>query len=65
VNAQRAVVLDGARADDPWADRARKALTEGLQAAQLRAEILPLRDLEIAPCTGCFGCWVQSSLWGR
>lgn len=60
MDAQRAVVLDGARADDPWADRAREVLTEGLQVAQLGAEILPLRDLEIAPCTGCFGCWVQS-----
>lgn len=60
MDAQRAVVLDGARADDPWTELARNALTEGLQSAGVRTEILPLWELEIAPCTGCFGCWVQT-----
>ncbi len=55
---RRAVVLDGiATAGE---DRFRDSLIEAMGEADLNAEIIALRDLRIAPCQGCFGCWIQT-----
>jgi multimeric flavodoxin WrbA len=31
-----------------------------LEKRDCEVEILTLREMQIAPCTGCFGCWVKT-----
>ncbi len=57
---KRALILDGRIGDDAFADRLLSAATGWLEAADWSATRLMLRDLHIAPCTGCFGCWIKT-----
>jgi multimeric flavodoxin WrbA len=55
----QALLLDGSRpGDDLGALRA--LLEEELLAAGWEVRAFTLRDLRIAPCTGCFGCWIRT-----
>jgi hypothetical protein len=55
----KAVILDGSRsADDLGA--VREALEAELRAAGYEVETLPLAEMTIAPCGGCFGCWIKT-----
>jgi len=54
-----ALVLDGSRGEEGRAVLA--ALAEALERAGHAAEVIALRDKEIAPCRGCFGCWVKTA----
>ncbi len=58
--AMRALLLDGSREGDRAADGARAALLQELARRGWRTDTVALRDMEIAPCMGCFGCWVRS-----
>lgn len=35
-------------------------LVEKIKSAGYEAKVIVLRDLKIAPCTGCFNCWVKT-----
>ena len=35
-------------------------LVNALRAKQHEAAVLPLREMDIKYCTGCFGCWVKT-----
>jgi multimeric flavodoxin WrbA len=52
------VVLNGARAKDIIVDEATSILQAGLASANVSS--YRLRDLKIADCVGCFGCWVKT-----
>jgi multimeric flavodoxin WrbA len=52
------VVLDGSR--DDGGQGALAALMQVLAQAGHNAEVIPLRERSIAPCLGCFGCWVKT-----
>ena len=56
----KAVVLNGVGADYRRLDRIGEIITHELLALDFEVESLILRDLTIAPCMGCFGCWMQT-----
>jgi len=37
-----------------------ESLSDQMTAAGHRAEVITLRDMKIAPCTGCFKCWTKT-----
>jgi multimeric flavodoxin WrbA len=53
-----AVVLDGFR--DETGQGVLAALRDALSGARFEAEVITLRTKTIAPCLGCFGCWVKT-----
>jgi multimeric flavodoxin WrbA len=53
------VVLDGARVNDRKVDEANKVLQSALQAVG-NVSAYKLRELKIADCIACFGCWVKT-----
>ena len=57
-HAMNAVVLDGFRGVEGQSILA--VLTEALAQAGYGTEIIPLREKAIAPCLGCFGCWIKT-----
>jgi multimeric flavodoxin WrbA len=52
------VVLNGARVKDAKVDEATDILQSNLAWANISR--YRLRDLKIADCVGCFGCWVKT-----
>lgn len=54
----KAVVLDGSR--DAADSAALAKLAEALASRNCTPEIIALREKAIAPCLGCFGCWVKT-----
>ena len=56
----KALVLNGVGKDTRRLDRIGKLIVQELWSLQWEVENLILRDIEIAPCMGCFGCWVQT-----
>ena len=56
----RAVILDGSAAGDEVLGLARESLSTALDASGWEVEAVTLRDLDIAWCAGCFGCWVKT-----
>lgn len=54
----KAVVLDG-RVDDRGHD-VLAAVMAHLDGAGFGVEAIALREREIAPCLGCFGCWIKT-----
>ncbi len=53
-----AVVLDGSRNKEGQGVIA--ALTDALARAGYAVETISLRERTIAPCLGCFGCWIKT-----
>jgi multimeric flavodoxin WrbA len=53
-----AVVLDGSRGEEGQFVLA--VLTNTLAQAGYGTEVVALRDKAIAPCLGCFGCWIKT-----
>lgn len=56
----KALILDGSREEDPLTPVAVRGMTAALAERVDDVEPVALRDLDIAPCTGCFGCWVRT-----
>ena len=56
----RALVFDGSRVGETEQEPVRTVIEEELSSTGWDVETLQLRDIEIAPCIGCFGCWVQT-----
>ncbi|MDD5265056.1 MAG: NAD(P)H-dependent oxidoreductase [Candidatus Bipolaricaulis sp.] len=54
-----ALVLDGSRGAE--CRDALAALHRALAEAGYTTEVIPLRERTIAPCRGCFGCWVKTA----
>jgi len=57
---KRALILDGRIADDVVAERSRELAEAWLAARDWDVTTLELRELDIAPCLGCFGCWIKT-----
>jgi hypothetical protein len=53
-----AVVLDGSR--DETGQNVLATLLGTLAGAGFEAEVIRLREMAIAPCLGCFGCWIKT-----
>ena len=57
----KAVVLDASDlADDPRRERPPTRSTDALAGAGAGVERIVVRDLDMRPCTGCFGCWTRT-----
>jgi hypothetical protein len=56
----KAVVLNGAGKGDHATDAVHGILRDELSGIGCEVESFTLRELEISPCLGCFGCWVQT-----
>jgi len=56
----KVIILDGSRADDREARMAMDSLRTELQRSDVRFSHHLLRDIEIAPCTGCLKCWTKT-----
>ncbi|MEI6797484.1 MAG: hypothetical protein WCK39_11525, partial [Methanomassiliicoccales archaeon] len=55
----RITVLDGfAQADGSSATI--QTLQENAGGNGHLMDVIPLRELDIAPCIGCFGCWTKT-----
>jgi multimeric flavodoxin WrbA len=56
----KAVVLDAASRGDTRTQEAADALVAALELRGAEVERVVVRDLDIRPCTGCFGCWTRT-----
>ena len=59
-NTPLALVLDGSRTDDAEAKVARETIVSELGKAGFSCVEHILRDEEVAPCIGCFNCWLKT-----
>jgi multimeric flavodoxin WrbA len=57
---RKILVLDGSGTDDVVTQTVGGLLCQEMDAEHLTYEYAELRTKRIAPCTGCFGCWVRS-----
>jgi hypothetical protein len=57
---ESAVILDGWDKTDPSGEEALKIARGKLSGRGRDVRVLALRDLTIAPCVGCFGCWIRT-----
>jgi hypothetical protein len=55
-----ALILDGRIEDDSIAERAMRIAETWLRGREWTVRSHVLRELEIAPCMGCFGCWIKT-----
>ena len=55
-----ALVLNGTRADDAGIEPVFDVLIEELTKAGFEPEPVLARELDVAPCRGCFACWEQN-----
>jgi len=56
----KTLVLNGAGKNARHLDRIAEIIVCELRAVQWEVEVVVLRDVEIGPCMGCFGCWIQT-----
>ena len=56
----KALVLDGSREGDTITPVAVQGMTFARAGRGFDVERVTLRELAIAPCTGCFGCWTRT-----
>ncbi len=54
------VILDGAGSGDGDLSPILNALSHVLKADGAQLEIFPLREMKLAHCLGCFGCWIKT-----
>ena len=57
---RRAIILDGSGDNDPEASLASETLHIELDRSDISYTHYVLRDIEIAPCTGCLKCWTMN-----
>lgn len=60
MNPRHAVLLDGERPGESLLESARGALESGLAARGWVVRAFRLREIAVASCTGCFGCWIKT-----
>jgi multimeric flavodoxin WrbA len=54
------VILDGAASGDNDLSPVLSVLSEVLKRDGAQVETFPLREMKLAHCLGCFGCWLQT-----
>lgn len=55
----KTLVLDGFNESGPVQSRVIEAAASELKARGWEWTVLAPREMELAPCTGCFGCWTK------
>ncbi|MDD1663836.1 MAG: flavodoxin family protein [Methanomicrobiales archaeon] len=56
----KALLFDGSREGDIASRQAREVIERDLREKGWEVSSLMLRDMEIAPCLGCFRCWTET-----
>ena len=56
----KAILLNGEVDENRTLRLVLQMLADDLTAAGFELEVFELRKLDIAPCQGCFGCWLRS-----
>jgi hypothetical protein len=56
----KALILNGERAGEDVLAPAGEAIAGALEGGGWQAQTVALRDVRVARCTGCFGCWVRT-----
>jgi len=56
----KALILNGSAEADGTCQKAQERLGAELRQRGWEVDALILRDMAIAPCRGCFGCWVKT-----
>lgn len=56
----KALILNGSNKDDQTSETVQRVIIDELRGLKWEVKPLILREMEIAPCMGCFGCWVQT-----
>jgi len=56
----KALILDGSPEGDSLTPVAVLGMHSALAGRGTDVELVKLRELDIAPCTGCFGCWTRT-----
>jgi multimeric flavodoxin WrbA len=54
------VIVDGAASGDKDLSPILSVLSEVLKGDGTQVETFPLREMKLAHCLGCFGCWVET-----
>jgi hypothetical protein len=58
--AKQAFILDGGLGDGVDTRGAGEIVTDTLECEGWSVAALALREIDIAPCLGCFGCWIRT-----
>ena len=56
----KAVIFNGAKEGDLTIKAIEKNIADQLTKEKWEVEPIELRDMQIANCIGCFGCWVKT-----
>src|SRR4030067_2669622 len=56
----KALVLDGSREGGSLTPAAVQGMPAAFTERVDDVELVKLRELDIAPCAGCFGCWTRT-----
>lgn len=57
---KKAVILNGMHPGDGEVAAVQAALAEALEDASWAVEPYVLHQMEVKPCLGCFGCWLET-----
>ncbi len=60
MDCNKIVILDGSGVSDGDLTPALTALTEAAARGGAQTETFPLREIKLAHCLGCFGCWLKT-----
>jgi multimeric flavodoxin WrbA len=60
MSGRNVVIVDGAASCDKDLSPILSVLSEVLKGDGAQVETFPLRDMKLAHCLGCFGCWVET-----
>jgi len=55
----KAVILNGARSEEAKVDEASQVVSSALSSFG-EVDMFKLREIPIADCLGCFGCWIKT-----
>ena len=56
----KAVILNGMEAGDAWTAAIQDELVAALEERAWDVDPLVLHAIDVKPCGGCFGCWLQT-----
>ena len=57
---EKVTILDGTRADDKNLEPLLAVLKDELRRTGAEVQTFTLREIKLAHCIGCFGCWVET-----
>ena len=56
----KALILNGSKEENESLNISQAAIIDELEGMGWQVDPRPLREMEIAPCLGCFRCWIKT-----